>query len=326
MKKNAKISLAYRKFLRAANIFLKSNLNLKKNESFLIVTDEFSWDLSRKLWQISVDNYPQTYVMAYSASKLQNNSSSKLLPFILNSDVSLFVAREFTFLWEEFSFPKNLKTRWAALIGIRPDQFTKMVDVDIETLKHNTQKLRDVLMLGKTITIQMDSDHSLSFEMQHSTCIADSGIVQYPGDLGCIPGGRVLTKPIEETATGDLLINGSLSSVGILRDPVRFIIKDGKLKKIYAKSDVSAFRTSLRTQSKNRRTLVRVGIGLNPHGKISGNTFVDERTNGVIHLAFGDQSDFKSNILNPTLPIATIKKAWVKIDNKLILRRGKLVV
>jgi len=325
MKKTAKTGASQRKFLRAANIFFKSNLSLKKSESFLIVTDEYSWDLSRRLWQTAIETYPQTYVMAFSAAGLQTSSSNKLLSFILDADVSLFVAREFSFLWEEFSFPKNLKTRWAGIIGIRPDQFTRMVDVDIESLRHNTQKLRDVLRLGKLLTIETDSEHSLSFEMEHSACLADSGLVQNSGDIGCIPGGRVLVKPVKETATGDLLINGSLSSVGILQEPVRFLIRNGKLKKIFAKSDISDFRTALRLRNKNRRTLVRVGIGLNPHGKITGNCFVDERTNGVIHLAFGDEVDFRSHILNPTLSIATIKKASVKIDNKLILKRGKLV-
>ncbi len=326
MKKNVEIGEAQRKFLRATNIFFKSNLSLKKNESFLIVTDEYSWDLSRRLWQTAIENYPHTYVMAFSAAGMQKGTSNKLFSFIFDSDVSLFVARKFSFLWEEFSFPKNFHTRWAGLIGIRPDQFAKLVDVDIESLRHNTQKLRDVLKLGKTLTIQMDSGRFLSFEMEHSTCFADSGIVQNSGDIGCIPGGRVLVKPVEGTAAGDLLINGSLSSVGILQDPVRFVIGDGKLKKIYTKSDISNFRAGLRAKNKNRRSLVRVGIGLNPHGKITGNCFVDERASGVIHLAFGDESDFRSNILNPTLSIATIKKASVKIDNKLILKRGKLVV
>ncbi len=326
MKKNVKTGASQRKFLRAANIFFKSNLNLKKNESFLIVTDEYSWDLSRGLWQAAIENYPQTYVMAFSAAEIQKASASKLFSFILNSDVSVFVAREFLFLWEEFSLCENLATRWAGLIGIRPDQFTKLIDVDIEALKHNTQKLRDVLQLGKIIAIQTDSEHALSFEMDHSECLADSGVVRNSGDIGCIPGARVLVKPVEETACGDLLINGSLSSVGILQEPVRFLIKNGKLKKIYAKGDISNFRAGLRAKNKNRRTLIRMGIGLNPHGKITGNSFVDERTQGVLHLAFGDEIDFRSNILNPTLSIATIKKASVIIDNKVILNRGKLVV
>ncbi|NOY78900.1 MAG: hypothetical protein GXO76_13640 [Calditrichaeota bacterium] len=290
------------------------------------MTDEYSWDLSRKLWQTAIESYPQTYVMAFSAAELRASSLSKLLSFILDADVSLFVAREFSFLWEEFSLSKNLNTRWAGLIGIRPDQFTRMVDVDSESLRHNTQKLHDVLRLGKRLTIETDSDHSLSFEIDHSACFADSGLVQNSGDIGCIPGGRVLIKPREQTASGDLLINGSLSSVGILQEPVRFLIRSGRLKKIYAKSDISDFRASLRSRNKNRRILVRVGIGLNPHGKITGNCFVDERTHGVIHLAFGDEIDFRSHILNPTLSVATLKRASVKIDNKVILRRGKLVV
>lgn len=326
MKKNVKTSASQRKFLQATNIFFKSNLNLKKDESFLIMTDEYSWDLSRSLWQAAIEKYPQTYVMAFSAEKMQKVSPTKLFSFVLKSDVSLFVAREFSFLWEEFSFSKNLATRWAWLIGIRPDQFTKLVEVDIQALKHNTQKLHDVLRLGKVITIETDSEHALSFKIDHSECLADSGVVQNSGDIACIPGARALVKPVEEIACGDLLINGSLSSVGMLQEPVRFLIRDGRLKKIYAKGDISDFRIGLRARNKNRRTLVRVGIGLNPHGKITGNAFADERANGVIHLAFGDETDFHSNILNPTLSIATIKKASVKIDNKVILKRGKLVV
>ncbi|GBD93591.1 hypothetical protein BMS3Abin05_01175 [bacterium BMS3Abin05] len=326
MKPNDSRKPSYKKCVRAIQMFFRENLNLRKDESFLIITDEFAWDLSRRLWQIAIEKYPYTYVMAYSSHESRPKKADRLLAFIRNADVTLFVAREFPFLWEDFCISNDSKTRWAGLIGIEADQFIKLIDGDNKALEHDTQKLRDVLTLGKRLTIQVDSDHSLSFEIQHPTCTADTGIVQKYGEMSFPPGGRVLVRAVEGSAAGDLLINGSLTAVGIPRSPVRFLIKGGRLVKIYSKEDIEAFRALLRTKKRNRRTLVRVGIGLNPRGRMTGNTFIDERANGLVHLTFGDSADYRSHILNPTLPAATLKKATVKIDNKVILKRGKLVV
>jgi leucyl aminopeptidase (aminopeptidase T) len=236
------------------------------------------------------------------------------------------VAQEFQLAWADFCPASNSESRWASLTGIRPEQFARLIDLDMESLVHNTEKLRDVLKLGHTLTIQVDPDHSLFFEIDPQQCIADTGLIRNPGDSSCLPGGRVLLRPLPGSSSGDLLVNGSLSEVGLLQSPARFLIRKGWLNKIYSRDNVQAFRSALRRNRTNRRTLVRVGIGLNPRTKLTGNAILDQRARGVVHLAFGDERDYQLHLLNPGLPLVTLKKASLQIDNKWIMRRGKFLI
>ncbi len=317
---------SHKKFIRAANLFLQNYLNLKKSESFLLISDEFSWDLTRKLWQISAEQFPQTFVMAFSAPNIQKTNPVRLLQFLTQADVALFVAKEFRFDWADFWLAHNSNARWAGLTGLRTEQFARFIDLDLESLVHNTEKLRDVLKLGKVLTIHTDASHALSFKIDPRHCLADTGLIRNPGETSCLPGGRVLLRPLPDTATGDLLINGSVAEVGLLKSSARFLIRNGHLNKIYAQEDLAAFRAALRRNRTNRRTLVRVGIGLNPHGKLSGNPVLDQRARGVVHLAFGNEEDSKLNLLNPCLPVVTFKKASLQIDNKWIMKQGKFLI
>ncbi len=323
MEKHTSPSNSHKKFVRAANLFFQNYLNLKKNETFLILSDESSWELARKLWQLAVEQFPQTFVMAFSRGR---TGANPLIRFLVQADVALLVAREFRFAWADFCSARNSDARWAGLTGIRPEQFARLIDLDLESLVHNTEKLRDVLKLGKVLTIQVDAEHSLSFEIDPKSCFADTGLIRNPGDTSCLPGGRVLLRPLPKTPTGDLLINGSAAEVGLLKMPARFLIRDGHLNKIYSKENLDAFRSALRRSHANRRTLVRVGIGVNPRSKLAGNPVLDQRARGVVHLAFGNEEDYNLNLLNPALPVVTFRKASLQIDNKWIMKRGKFLI
>lgn len=55
----------------------------------------------------------------------------------------------------------------------------------------------------------------------------DTGLLRKPGDFGNLPAGEVYVAPLEGTAEGTLVFDGTIASVGVLKKPVVVTVKDG---------------------------------------------------------------------------------------------------
>ena len=79
--------------------------------------------------------------------------------------------------------------------------------------------------------------------------------------------------------------------------------------------------------SKNSFNLGEFGVGTNPFAKITGCTLEDEKVLGTCHFAFGDNTSYEGGTIDSTIHLdVIIKKVTVKLDSKIIIKEGKLLV
>jgi len=109
-----------------------------------------------------------------------------------------------------------------------------------------------------------------------------------PGTGTNLPCGEVYCCPVEDGASGTLVVDGCYGTRGVVPDPVHFTVRDGQV--VAVESDSLPTRDHIRElmdADDGARTIAELGIGLNEGARLSDNILEAEKALSTAHLAFG---------------------------------------
>lgn len=208
------------------------------------------------------------------------------------------------------------------------------IEINYNKLIDTTKKLLKALNKAIKVEVQTSLGTNLQIDIEERIFLDD--VIPKKNDWGNYPCGEVYCAPIEHAANGTMIADGSAGNFGVLPQPLKFKLKDGKISSLAWLHRPSANTTLL---SRIRETLFQdngasvigeLGIGLAPY-LICGNMLQDEKVAGTIHIAFGANDFFggknksKSHvdflIRNPQLTVSYIDDKPPRI----LTREGKLL-
>jgi len=236
-----------------------------------------------------------------------------------------------------------LETHWTAYtrIGHMPGatlEVLKLADVDLEQLVTDCRCLEVTLARGKTIEL---TSYAAGGTVHHLTAdaggwerlpVASDGIIK-DGAWGNVPSGETYIAPIEGSAEGSVVVNGSIP--GLVLEPQTEMVlyfEWGRLVRIEP-PDGPAARWLHKTQiaraqavgDLNWSNLAEIGVGLNPAvANLTGNMLFDEKARGTAHVAIGSNT-FMGGIVDASIHCDMVTRApTIRIDGKLVVERGRL--
>lgn len=152
------------------------------------------------------------------------------------------------------------------------------------------------------------------------------------GSWGNLPAGEIWCAPVETSANGVIVCDGSIGDFGQVPSPLRIDVKDGKI--ISMECDDKEFLKKVDealSVDEQAKVVGELGIGINPRARITGNLLEDEKAGKTAHIAFGNNEDMSGGmntscshrdflIKNPTF-VVTYKDGKVEtvIENGEIL-------
>ena len=157
-------------------------------------------------------------------------------------------------------------------------------------------------------------------------CKTDLGIYVKKGSFGNLPAGEAGMAPIEGTANGVYVVDATMASIGRLKKPLKFIVKNGYVIKVIGGKNAEKMNSIFRKYGKSSRNIAEVAIGTNEKAKLTGFTLEDEKVNNTCHIAVGDSISMGGRIKAPIHLDGIIKKPTIWIDSKKIMEKGKLLV
>lgn len=175
------------------------------------------------------------------------------------------------------------------------------------------------------------AEHRLTFSIAERQAHADGGTVQ-PGEVINFPTGEAYIAPIEGTAEGSIVINGSVPN-GVLRNrEVILRFREGAVVPAEisgtAQAQISTLLESLRESALadggNSYMLGEFGVGCNrAYAHPTGRQIVDEKIAGTVHIALGDNRVLGGNINAATHLDLILYPVAVSIDDSIVdLPRG----
>lgn len=217
-------------------------------------------------------------------------------------------------------------TRVASLPGITKDVMIRGLSADYNKIARLSIKLKRILDKGKHVRITAPSGTDITFSIKGMEAIASKGLFHKKGESGNLPTGETFLAPVEGSANGVFVVDGSMAGLGLMKNAkLKIEVKDGDAVKITG-SQAKKLNDMLNKAGKGARNIAEFGIGTNDTAKLSGLLLEDEKVAGTVHLALGNNITMGGTVNVPIHLDGVIKKPTVYLDDKLLMDSGKLLV
>lgn len=313
--------------LKAAETALTLCLRVKAGESVLVVTDELLRNIGLHLWLKARELGTEAIYVEIMPRKVHGEEPPKPVAEAMKaSDVVIApTSRSLTHTVARKEATER-GARVATMPGITEEIFVRTMKVDYELVQKLTNLVAEVLDEGREVRVTTALGTDLTFSIEGRKARRSTGILANPGDWGNLPSGEAYIAPVEGTANGVVVVDGSMAGVGLLTQPIKIVFKDGLATRVEGGLEAVKLNELLSKYGDEARNLGEFGVGTNPGARVSGVVLEDEKVLGTIHIALGSNFDFGGKIKAPIHLDGVVMKPNVYVDGRLIMREGLLLI
>ncbi|WOV88118.1 aminopeptidase [Sporosarcina oncorhynchi] len=302
---------------------LQVNLNVLPGEDLLIVIDSTKKDLGNVFVQAGKAVGAVTELLAFEPSgKSGTEPPLSIAKAMKEADVAICITAHSLSHTNSRKHAAAAGTRVATMPGLTADMLeTGALLADYEEVQKTGELIAEQLKNSREVTIHTENK-VLTFRIDGRSPKVSSGLLRGCGQSGNLPSGETYIAPLEGTANGEIVIDGSIADIGRLTKAVTIRVENGKL--VAASGSQGEALLALLGDG-DGRMLAELGIGTNPMARMTGNVLEDEKKAGTCHIAFGSNHTFGGTIHADVHIDCVITRPQLFIDGKLILAHGKIV-
>jgi len=213
--------------------------------------------------------------------------------------------------------------RVATMPGITEQMFVRgAITADYREVAAVSDRLARILSQGESVRIEKEG-RVLELSIAGRKAVSSNGQYRERGASGNLPTGEAYVAPVEGTAAGRLLIDGSLGELGRVHGPLEVWVEDGRAVR-FAGPDAAWLEAKL-GPSPEARNIGELGIGTNDKALLSGNLLEDEKVYGTVHVAFGSNATFGGTVSAGVHIDGIMLNAVLSVDGQAIVAGGKLL-
>jgi leucyl aminopeptidase (aminopeptidase T) len=216
--------------------------------------------------------------------------------------------------------------RLISMSGVSLETVKRCLDVDYNELSRMSRMLAETYQSAKEATISTKRGTELSVQLMGRKATYLDGIARVEGQLTALPAGVVAVSPLEGTAKGTIVIDGSIAEIGIVRSPVRCVVEKGQIVDIEGGKEAKKFEALLSEDCSTGFCVAEIGGGTNPKARYSGNILEDERIYASGHVGFGRNSHIGGTINSKVHIDSTMRRPEIRVDGRTIVSSGKIHV
>jgi len=215
--------------------------------------------------------------------------------------------------------------RIATMPGVTEEMLARVMGAEMEELRRRGEAVCAALDAGSEARITCANGSDLRLGLESRSAIVDAGDLSARGAFGNIPCGEGFIAPLERTAEGTLVVDGSIAGVGRLQDPVALTVRDGHLADA-AGAEGEALLELLTVHGDDGTNVAELGIGTNEEAILTGNILEDEKILGTAHVAFGASAAIGGTVQVPVHLDCVVLEPTVEVDGEALVRDGELLV
>ncbi|WP_093794000.1 aminopeptidase [Sporomusa acidovorans] len=304
--------------------FLTDCLGVKPGENFLVVADEIKQELAEAVCLAGKRLGAEAMLIVMGArEKPGQEPPAPVAAAMASAQVVVAITQQSLTHTQARKQAAAAGARIATMPGITRDMFLAgAITADYTQVKELTEKVTALLTKGREVRIEKQG-YVLQFSIADRQGIASTGVYTKPGESGNLPSGEAYIAPLEGTANGQILIDGSFAGIGKLASPLLLTVEKGRLTRAEG-PDAEALLSKL--GDKDGRLLGEFGIGTNDKARITGIILEDEKVCGTIHVAFGSNDTFGGTISAGVHLDGVVTQPNVWLDGKAMMVAGKSVL
>ena len=179
---------------------------------------------------------------------------------------------------------RDTGVRVIAMSGIIPEiMASPAISFDFKSFQPVVNKFAEVYRKAEKIKVTSPSGTNIEASIKGRRVNVDGGLCHKPGQAIGIPIMEVNAVPIENTTNGKIVIDTSMSFLGILKEKNILTVKNGYIEKIEGGEDARKMKDILDSKNDpNVYVIAEIAIGLNPKAEIKGVLAEDEGVLGAM--------------------------------------------
>ncbi len=312
----------------AADTAIKVCMKVKKNESILVITDEVKREIGYSLFENAKRLGYNSLLVEMKSAKINGAEPPKQVAELMQKfDVVLIPTAKSVTHTDARRAASKKGVRVATFPGITKEIMIRGMNADYNAISKRSIKLKRILEKGKHVRITAPAGTNIEFDITGRTAIASKGLYHKKGESGNLPTGETYNAPVEGTANGVFVVDGSFAGLGLIGDVnIKVEVKKGFATKITGGKAAKKLNKMLDEVGKGARNIAEFGIGTNDSAKLSGILLEDEKVMGTVHLALGNNITMGGTFNVPIHVDGVIKKPNVWLDGKMLMKDGKLLI
>jgi 2,5-dihydroxypyridine 5,6-dioxygenase len=219
-------------------------------------------------------------------------------------------------------------------------RFLNMVDYDEQMLvagglmadffamKPVAERIGEIFTRGRRVEVTSPLGTRVVMDITGRSGFPQLGMSREPGTTSSPPDIESAVGPLESTAEGIIIVDGSIPhpDIGVIEEPIELRVGKGRILEIRGGKQAQALRKLLEGAGEDSvYVMAELGIGLNPQAKICGRMLEDEGVYGSVHFGFGDNRSLGGVTKAPMHLDAVILKPTVTVDGVTILQEGEFI-
>jgi leucyl aminopeptidase (aminopeptidase T) len=319
--------LISRELYSSALVAVRDCMGVKSAERVLIVTDEPLRTIGYALWKATKDLGNEVFLVEILPRKTNGEEPPQEVAELMKMvDVALCPTSKSLTHTDSRRAASAKGVRVATLPGVTEEIMVRCMNADYDRIAERTFKLRRMLEKTETVRVKAPGGTDIVLPIKGRQAHASSGLFREKGQWGNLPTGEAYLAPVEGTANGVAVVDGSMASVGVVKEPIRIVVKDGYATDIAGGVEAKRLLELLEPHGQDGRNVAEFGIGTNDKAILTGNILEDEKVMGTIHIAFGDNKSMGGTVRVASHLDGLIKGPTVWFDETMIMKDGKFLV
>jgi len=311
---------------RIAGKIFKTLMGASPQDRILVVTDTEKFRIGQDFFEaaIEIGGDPLMAVIKVRGNDGEEPPASIGKLMELSDVIMIPTARSLTHTQARIT-----ATEAGARIGSMPRITPEMIEeggltADYEQVAMLTKQWMELLSETNKVRIQTQKGTKISFSVESMKVGGDFGMLNQPGSWGNLPAGEAYVVPVEGTADGVVLVDGSFSTIGKLVKPIRLTVKRGRIVRIEGGRQAKQLSTYLEClEDPMAYFLGEFGIGTNERSKFIGIPLEDEKILGTVHLGFGTNVSMGGTLKSKVHLDGIIIQPTVWFDGDMVIENGK---
>ena len=315
------------RMLRATKSALTQCMGISKKETLLVITDEPLRRIGYAFWEAGKRLGVESMIVEILPRETNGAEPPEAIAKLMSAvDVVIAPTSKSLSHTDARRSASANGVRIATLPDVTADCVRRTLIVDYWTIKRLTDKLTAMVTKASTAHVTTPAGTDLRMSLKGRACHPDTGIAHTKGDFTNLPAGEAYIAPVEGTAEGVAVVDGSMSGWGLTRSPIIIRIKKGFAVEFEGGKGADTVSRIVKKVGRLGANIAELGIGTNSKARVTGHTLEDEKAIGTVHVAVGDNRSMGGKVGVPLHLDAVMLRPTLTLDDRVIMRDGKLLV
>jgi len=315
------------KLMEAARVAVRECLALRAEELALVVTDSNKRRIGEAIWEAAKEVGSDAVLVEMIPREMNGEEPPRAIAGAMGAaDVVLAPTTKSITHTESRREACAAGARVATLPGITEESMARALFADYAAIAGRGRKLAAILTEGSEAYVTTPAGTELRMSIAGREGKADTGLIHRRGDYGNLPGGEGFIAPVEGSAEGVLVVDGSMAGVGLLSEPIRITVEGGLAVRVEGGNGAKVLEGLLERTGRDARNVAELGIGTNDKATITGLVLEDEKVMGTVHIALGDNASMGGRVRVPLHLDGVLLRPTLSIDGAKVVEDGVLLI